>query len=86
MAALEFNPENAVLQFNLGLVHKERGDLAAAEQSYLATLEIDPQDADSHFTLGTIHEQPGNLNEAVSLEAALEMMGIDPEDEQNELL
>ena len=46
---------------NLGFFQEKRGDLAGAEESYLAVLRAEPGFATAFFSLGFLQEERGDL-------------------------
>lgn len=69
----------AALQFQLAEVSRLRGDLAGAEEQYLATLEIDPAFADAQLQLAGVYEARGDLEAAAAAFARVsEMEGAGP--------
>lgn len=41
--ALELDPKNARVLYNLGIIHESKGDIEIAKTFYIKALEIDPK-------------------------------------------
>jgi tetratricopeptide (TPR) repeat protein len=54
-SAIEAEPNNADLYFNLGYLNEELGDQQAAIDAYKKALEVDPKHKNSAFNLAVIH-------------------------------
>src|SRR5258708_37824023 len=75
--ALELEPNDADIHYDLGLTLKYKGDARQAVEEFEATLRLKPKWADAHYGLGAtwddLHDQPAALNElriAVGLDPA----------------
>ena len=64
--ALELEPGLADAHLNLGRLHHERGDLAAAERHYRAALDIRPDEPTTAFNLGVVLQDLGRLEDAAA--------------------
>jgi tetratricopeptide (TPR) repeat protein len=74
--ALSIDNENALAHYNLGQLHLERRQLAAAEKHFAESVRIDPGIADSHYGLAQLLMKKGAGAEAQAhLEAALRING-----------
>lgn len=51
-AALLFDPKNAQINLQIGLLKGEAGDFAGAVNAFKRTLEIQPNSAEAHYNLG----------------------------------
>ena len=49
----------------LGIVHLQKGDIAAAKQALRTAVEINPADRDAHQRLGMLYEQAGDADQAI---------------------
>jgi len=63
--ALEREPGNAVVHYNLGMVYLHTGDLELAEGELRKASEIDPEMADAFFQLGALLLKKKNYHGAV---------------------
>lgn len=64
----------------LGMVHRQRGELAEAEREYRRALELDPRNAPAHNNLGNLYREQQRLNEAErEYRLALELLPRYPE-------
>lgn len=71
---VEASPETAIFQNNLGTVHLQRGDWAAARRNFAAATEGDPGFADAFNNLGIVCSRQGDFAAAVpAFERALEL-------------
>ena len=52
--ALEINPKTPNIHYHLGLIHKDRGDLARSATAFRQALEVDPNDQDAKHWLERI--------------------------------
>jgi tetratricopeptide (TPR) repeat protein len=64
--ALAAEPDNAAVNFNLGLLKAEQGDLPAAEAALRLALKSDPKMAAASHNLGILMAQSGKLDEAIA--------------------
>jgi predicted O-linked N-acetylglucosamine transferase (SPINDLY family) len=62
--AINFNPDNAKANCNLGFVLKEKNLFKESEYYLKHALSIDPEIADAHYMLGTLFQQKGELRNA----------------------
>ena len=58
------NPRDADAHFQLGLIYRDRRNLAEAETRFRRASEIDPEDADYQFNLGRALRELGRPDEA----------------------
>ena len=70
--ALELDPTNAALYFNLGVITGEQGDFEKAKEYYAKCIELDPNYVDAYINLGSayleddkvlVEEMNKNLND-----------------------
>ncbi|MCB9140375.1 MAG: tetratricopeptide repeat protein [Caldilineaceae bacterium] len=61
--ALEADPATPNAHYHLGLIHKERGELDAAEAMFQRALEINPGDRDAAHWLQRIQQVRGQQSE-----------------------
>ena len=54
LEAATLNPADASAHYNLGLIHQQRGELAAARERFERAIQIDAEEIDSHYQLGRI--------------------------------
>ena len=54
--AVAANPKNAIAQNWLGIVYRESGDYARAEQAYRSALTVRPDYAPAHLNLGILYD------------------------------
>ncbi|PKO52756.1 MAG: glycosyltransferase [Betaproteobacteria bacterium HGW-Betaproteobacteria-20] len=72
--ALQFNPQDAALLYNLGNAQRELGKPADAAKQYLKAIQINPNDADTYNNLGNVQRESGQLDLAiVSYQQALKL-------------
>ena len=62
--ALELNPDNAYLHYNLGNTAAERGDTEKAVEEYGKALAIDPNLAEAYYNRGIAHMRKGEKEKA----------------------
>ena len=62
--AILLDPSYFEAHFNLGNIHHDHGQYAAAERSYLEALALNPEYADAHFYLAVTLEKMGRSIEA----------------------
>lgn len=65
LEAATLNPADASAHYNLGLIHLQRKELAAARQRFQRAIEIDQDEVDAHYQLGRISRMEGKLPEAI---------------------
>jgi tetratricopeptide (TPR) repeat protein len=65
--ALPRQTETALVSFNLGTLHEQSGDLAAAERAYRNALAADPGEYHAAVNLGHLAMRAGRLEEARTL-------------------
>jgi tetratricopeptide (TPR) repeat protein len=63
--ALDADPANFDILYNLGLAAQNAGDLARAQEVYRIALQRRPNDADCLFGLAAIYTQTGHPDEAI---------------------
>jgi tetratricopeptide (TPR) repeat protein len=63
--AINVNPENDVMHYNLGCLYAEQGNREQAVFHYSEALRIHPDDRDSHFNLGGIMAENGDIDRAL---------------------
>lgn len=78
-SAIESEPENPDLYFNLGFLNEELGDQAAAIEAYKKALEVDPTHKSAAFNLAVIH-----YNRAADLVKEANNLGISAADRKKE--
>ncbi len=78
-AAIEAEPSNPDLYFNLGYLNEELEDRPAAVEAYKKALEIDPTHENSAFNLAVIH-----YNRAADLVKEANSLGISAADRKKE--
>ena len=72
--ALQFNPQDAALLYNLGNAQRELGKPADAAKQYLKAIQINPNDADTYNNLGNVQRELGQLDLAIeSYQKALQL-------------
>jgi Flp pilus assembly protein TadD len=65
--AIAKNPQDARAWLDLGLVHEEVGDWAAAERAYRRSTEIDGDFAEAYNNLGVLLRERGELADAIPM-------------------
>jgi len=65
LEALTLNPRDADAHYQLGLLYRQRHDLAQAESRFRQAVEIDVEDADYLFQLGRLLREQGKAEEAL---------------------
>ena len=74
--ALQIEPDHPESQLNLGRLHHDTGDLAAAEKLYRSVLRSVPHSALAFFNLGVVLDDQGRAHQArEAYEQALEIEG-----------
>ena len=63
--AIELDPEFADAHCNLGTVHFNRSERAAARRAYRRALELDPEHLEANFNLGSLLEEAGRRHAAL---------------------
>ncbi len=63
--AIGLAPQQAVLRYNLGEIHRLSGNFAAAGAAFRQTLEIDPAHVDAYNCLGLALRAQGRMDDAV---------------------
>lgn len=72
---LELQPQHAAAAINLGTIHYNERDFAAAEKLYRRATETDPEYALAFFDLGNVLDEQQRLPEAIkAYERALELV------------
>jgi len=64
--ALRINPSDPDFHNNLGIVLKNTGDTAAAENEYRESLKLNPRQAHAHTSLGNLFYQKKDLKSAIA--------------------
>jgi len=78
--AVAANPENCVARTELALTLRRQGDLAAAEQHYLACLAVQPDYRPAHLNLGILYElYLGRLPEALEAYRRYQALASEPD-------
>lgn len=83
MDAARLSNQNIDIIFQLGRLAYNRnkeGDMALAEQAFLATLQLNPNYSNSLFSLGLLYERQGKRSEA--LDYYRRVQRLNPQDEQ----
>jgi len=62
---LEFDPNHAAANINLGTLYYNRQDFNRAEKHYRAALTADPRYALAYFDLGNVLDETGRVQEAI---------------------
>jgi tetratricopeptide (TPR) repeat protein len=57
--AIHFNPKFADADLQLGIIHSEGGDYAAAISAYQQAIQDDPQMEEAHYRLAQVYRQQG---------------------------
>ena len=65
--ALEINPDNAGVHYNLAVVLAGRGEVDEAVAHYEKALEINPNYMEAHHNLGAVLFGRGQVEEAVCI-------------------
>jgi tetratricopeptide (TPR) repeat protein len=61
---VEYNPDNAAAQVDLGDAYLKKGDLATGEPLLRRAIELDPQASRPHYLLGVLLRRKGRKEEA----------------------
>jgi tetratricopeptide (TPR) repeat protein len=56
--ALSLDPEAPSVNYNLGLIYRERGELQKAAAHFWRALDVDPSDRDARIRLKQLRDQP----------------------------
>lgn len=64
--AATVNPHDGEAQYQLGLIHQQRRQIAEAVRRFQAAVRIDPTETDAHFQLGRIALEQQRLPEALA--------------------
>ena len=83
LEAATLNPADATAHYHLGLVHKERRELAEARASFARAVEIDPEETDAHYQLGLVARLEGRHADAI--QHFSEVVGRDETHAQHEV-
>jgi len=78
LKAIELNPDQGILYFNLATVHRFLGDLDEAEASCNMALELNPQDYDAGFLRSSLSRQTTDSNHIESLLSAIDSTTQNP--------
>ncbi len=65
LEAATLNPADASAHYNIGLIHLQRRELAAARERFERAISIDAEEVDSHYQLGRIARSEGRLADAI---------------------
>ena len=63
--AIDLVRDDPILWLNLGSLHRQLGDLSAAESAYGRVLQLNPNNALAHFNLGTIFDAQRKYEDAI---------------------
>ncbi len=74
-------PQDAVLAYNLGVMHYEQKRLPQAIEAFKKATAINPKDADAHGYLLLAYQQQGSKARPEMLQEALELFRLDPSKE-----
>lgn len=65
LEAATLNPADASAHYNLGLIHQQRGELAAARERFERAIQIDEEEIDAHYQLGRIARAQKRFADAI---------------------
>ena len=65
LEAATLNPADASAHYNLGLIHQQRGELAAARERFERAIQIDQEETDAHYQLGRIARAQNRFADAI---------------------
>jgi tetratricopeptide (TPR) repeat protein len=65
LEAATLNPADASAHYNLGLIHQQRGELAAARERFERAIQIDDEEMDAHYQLGRIARTQKRFADAI---------------------
>lgn len=65
LEAATLNPADASAHYNLGLIHQQRGELAAARERFERAIQIDEEETDAHYQLGRIARAQNRFADAI---------------------
>jgi tetratricopeptide (TPR) repeat protein len=65
LEAATLNPADASAHYNLGLIHQQRGELAAARERFERAIQIDEEETDAHYQLGRIARTQNRFADAI---------------------
>ncbi|HHZ92484.1 TPA: tetratricopeptide repeat protein, partial [Candidatus Poribacteria bacterium] len=65
--AIEINPNDSRIHYNLGAAQKKQGKLDNAIQTYHQAIEINPDDAEIYNSLGTTLQKQEKLDQAIQV-------------------
>jgi tetratricopeptide (TPR) repeat protein len=65
LEAATLNPADASAHYNLGLIHQQRGELAAARERFERATQIDEEETDAHYQLGRIARTQERFADAI---------------------
>jgi tetratricopeptide (TPR) repeat protein len=65
LEAAAINPHDGEAQYQLGLIHQQRGQYGQAIERFRRAVAIDPALTDAHFQLGRIARRQGRLKDAL---------------------
>lgn len=64
--ALEVNPEDSDVLFNLGNLYNTQNNLAKARENYIRALDVRPDFAEAHYNLGLVYSKLEEREKAVT--------------------
>ncbi len=76
--AIDQNPDEGRLHFNLATVLRFKGDLEGAEAACNKAIELNPQDHDARFLRSGLRKQSSDDNHVEELEATLSTISANP--------
>jgi Tfp pilus assembly protein PilF len=65
--ALRLDPGHVTARFNLGLLHREQGELGAAARAFAAAMRADPPHPEARKQLALLHADRGEFLRAAEL-------------------
>lgn len=65
LEAATLNPADASAHYNLGLIHQQRGELAAARERFERAIQIDDEEVGAHYQLGRIARNQKRFADAI---------------------
>ena len=78
-SALAINPDDAGLNYNLGLAYAQKGDFHSAGKAFARAVLLKPDFAEAHGNLGIAHQELGKAEDAVAaFEQALALQPDSP--------
>jgi len=76
--ALDLNPENTEVHYNIGLIYHKQGKLKEALAEYRKACAQKFNEPDVHFNMGTLYGQMGRIDE--SIQEYITAIELAPED------